>query len=49
VLFALDGETALSIARNKKPELILLDVSMPGMDGYQVCRELKVDPDTRDI
>lgn len=49
VLFALDGEKGLAITHNQKPELILLDVSMPGMDGYQVCRELKSDPETRDI
>ena len=49
VLFALDGKKGLSITRSQKPELILLDVSMPGMDGYQVCRELKSDPETRDI
>jgi len=49
VLFALTGEAGLEITRTQKPELILLDVSMPGMDGYQVCHELKSDPETRDI
>jgi diguanylate cyclase (GGDEF)-like protein len=49
VLFALNGSKGLSIARQQKPDLILLDVSMPEMDGYQVCRELKANPDTRDI
>jgi len=49
VLFALNGEAGLEITRTQKPELILLDVSMPGMDGYQVCHELKSDPETRDI
>jgi len=49
VLFALNGETGIAIARTQTPDIILLDVSMPGMDGYQVCRELKADPDTRDI
>ncbi len=36
-----DGELALWSARAQPPELILLDIRMPGMDGYAVCRELK--------
>ncbi len=47
--FALDGESALKYARAKAPDLILLDIMMPGMDGYEVCRRLKADPITRDI
>lgn len=46
---AQDGEMALFSLRNKKPDLILLDVRMPVMDGFEVCRELKKDPDTADI
>ena len=47
---AVDGAKALSIARSaEKPEIILLDVMMPGMDGYEVCRQLKSQPETRDI
>lgn len=49
LLVAKDGETALSIARKALPELILLDVMMPGIDGYEVCRRLKKDPATREI
>lgn len=46
---ARDGKMALLSAQAKPPELILLDVRMPGMDGYEVCRRLKADPRTRDV
>ncbi|GAB3466381.1 HD-GYP domain-containing protein [Azotobacter salinestris] len=47
---ALNGERALKIARSDSPpDLILLDVMMPGLSGYQVCEQLKADPDTRAI
>ena len=43
------GEKALQIAHKVKPDLILLDVLMPGLDGYQVCRQLKSSEDTKKI
>ena len=47
---ATDGERCLELARRvRRPDLILLDVMMPGMDGYEVCRRLKANPDTADI
>ena len=43
------GEEALDICKNNKPDLVLLDIAMPGMDGYQTCERLKQDRATRDI
>jgi putative two-component system response regulator len=44
-----DGHQALKIIKEKHPDLVLLDIMMPGMDGYEVCRRLKDDPSTSDI
>ncbi|MGD9122152.1 MAG: response regulator [Desulfobacterales bacterium] len=49
LLIAKDGRAALSIAGKAKPNLILLDIMMPGIDGYEVCRRLKADPATAEI
>jgi two-component system cell cycle response regulator len=49
VLTASDGPTALAIAAAEKPDIVLLDVMMPGMDGFAACRRLKEDPETRHI
>jgi putative two-component system response regulator len=46
---ALNGEKALEYVRSNLPDLILLDILMPGMDGFEVCRQLKSSPRTRDI
>lgn len=46
---ALDGAEGIKLARMLKPDLIMLDVYMDGMNGYEVCQILKSDPDTRDI
>jgi len=46
---AMDGQSALEHISDNPPDLILLDIVMPGMDGYEVCRRLKADPKTRDI
>jgi len=44
-----DGKLALNFALSSPPDLILLDIMMPGMDGYQVCKQLKASPKTKDI
>lgn len=49
VQVASNGEEALALAESDKPDLILLDVVMPGMSGFEVCRQLKSRVDTRDI
>jgi diguanylate cyclase (GGDEF)-like protein len=49
VLFATNGQDALNVAFDAGPDLILLDIMMPEMDGYQVCEQLKADARTRSI
>jgi len=49
LLIAKNGERALDIANKVKPSLILLDIMMPGIDGFEVCRRLKADALTQDI
>ena len=43
------GESAVEVARRVKPSLVLLDVVMPGIDGYETCRRLKARSSTRDV
>ena len=49
VLTAQNGPKALEIAAAERPDLVLLDVMMPEMDGFEVCRRMKADPDLRNI
>ena len=49
VIEATDGHRALALAKSSHPDLVLTDVLMPGMDGYQFVRELRGDPETADI
>jgi CheY-like chemotaxis protein len=49
VIVAADGAEALRLAREKQPDLVLLDIMMPELSGIEVCRQLRADPRTRDI
>jgi twitching motility two-component system response regulator PilH len=49
ILTASDGEEALEKATREHPDLIVLDIILPKKNGFQVCRQLKTSPDTRDI
>ncbi|MCP4378798.1 MAG: response regulator [bacterium] len=49
VLTAVDGVDALEKVASEKPDMILLDIMMPRMSGFEVCRKIKSDPTTRDI
>lgn len=49
VITAADGPTAIELAQNQAPDLILADVMMPGMDGFELCQRLKADPETSHI
>jgi two-component system, cell cycle response regulator DivK len=44
-----DGETAIEMARRDRPAVILMDVTMPRMDGWEAARRLKADPETRSL
>lgn len=47
VEYAINGYAALTIARRLRPEIVFLDIGLPGLDGFQVCKAMKEDPDLR--
>ena len=49
VQIAMTGDLGLAMAREKRPDLIVLDLMLPGMNGHEVCRALKGDPNTEVI
>jgi len=49
VLTAVDGESGLALTRTEAPALILMDMSLPGIDGWEATRQIKADPATRGI
>ncbi len=49
VVTAADGEEGIKKAKSEKPDIIVLDIMMPKMDGYEACRRLKTDPSTKNI
>jgi CheY-like chemotaxis protein len=49
VATAVDGESGLALTRSEAPALVLMDMSLPGIDGWEVTRQLKADPATRAI
>lgn len=49
IIFATSGQSAIDLCIEQRPDLVLLDVMMPEMDGYEVCRQLKALPETKDI
>ena len=49
IIFALNGEEGITSAQSNKPDLILLDISMPGLNGFEVLAQLKKAPETSDI
>jgi len=47
VITAIDGPSGLEKAKKERPDLVVLDVMMPGMDGFKVCRRMRADPDLK--
>jgi two-component system, cell cycle response regulator DivK len=49
LVMAMDGEQAIEMARSESPDLILMDISLPGLDGWEATRRLKAMPETKAI
>jgi two-component system cell cycle response regulator DivK len=49
LVMAMDGEQAIEVARSESPDLILMDISLPGLDGWEATRRLKAMPETQAI
>jgi PleD family two-component response regulator len=49
ILVARNGEEAMQIARSAQPDMMLLDVMMPAMNGFEVCKAIRKDPDIQDL
>lgn len=49
VEYAINGYVALDLARRFRPDYVLLDIGLPGMDGFEVCRQIKADPELRGV
>ncbi len=49
VITAANGEEGIEKAHRERPQLVVLDIILPGKNGYQVCRDLKSSPDTKDV
>ena len=49
LVMAMDGEQAIEVARSESPDLILMDISLPGLDGWEATRRLKAMPETQAV